>query len=213
MAVGEPRGTTDDLVIRSMRRFLASDTAACHFVAQFSKDGRGIWWAKVEGPPDADSLSGILAEAEQNAELGAIVFPDFRTESDIRELLKMLSGASPWSVVQEDGEWGELAFEQFDVSWTSEGYGEACSALGMAPLLSMPPTRRAPFVSLFVWPGPRRNNHRRKKSAVIGIGDMAPAEMDEGKYKDLSGRTRERARSLNGGSLNPAATFFLPKQP
>jgi hypothetical protein len=90
--------------------------------------------------------------------------------------------------------------------------------MGFAPLGSMPVTRRAPFVALAAWTGPKRNPQKSKKMKApdrpdeVGFVDMPPIQPDL--HDSMWDATRKRVRELKAlpqeGAALPTVAFCLP---
>ena len=194
----------------AVRRFLHADTTACDFVGHFAQRGEGISWSSLQGKPNAQVISEMVEVARSSGEFAGIIFPEIGTDGDLAALVAVFAAHTHWSVIHDLQ--SIPGADVVRICWLRAGDNgdKTCSVLGMAPTLSMPVTRRAPYVSLFAWPGERVNEFREKPFPEIGIGDARPAATDREKYKAMRKKTESRAQQLNGRKLPPGATFILP---
>jgi hypothetical protein len=149
-----------------LRRFLHADTAGCDFVGHFAHKGEGIFWFALGGRPNAGAaavLSTLVEQAQANNEIAGLIFPNVATDVELVELLKAFDDSDRWAVQRESMSRNGRDVDVIRMCWLRSTTKERSSVLGMAPLFSMPVTRRAPYVSMFVWPGDRSNPFRRMR--------------------------------------------------
>lgn len=198
-------------VRRTVQRFLHADTAGCEFVGSFAKDGEGISWFALDGDPSpdaADALTALVESAQATNEVSGLVFPNISSEAQLRDLIGMFEQSARWTVKREPDVRAGRPIEIVRMCWLNQ-QGTPSSLLGMAPLLTMPVTRRAPYVSVFLWPSERANKHRKQQFPEIGIGDSQPPPLEDDAYEQMRKSTEIRSRRLNGGRLPPGMTFML----
>ena len=94
-------------------------------------------------------------------------------------------------------------------------------AMGLAPLLSMPVTRRAPFPAIALWPGKPRK--KSKKGESVSFGDI-PSPFEGTEHGAALSASTDRTRELMGLDdpeqgpwrsvafcLSPEAAAHLPR--
>jgi hypothetical protein len=146
--------------------------------------------------------------AQSEEQLALAVFPNVETDRQLLSLIELLDRDPRWEVIQ-------LPIPDrfaIDVRWRVSESLQA-SAIGFAPLGTMPVTRRAPYVAMGVWAGGHENPRRKKPDAFIGVGDMSHGLNDE-RYDKMQRLTRERvsrARNvLHDQRVFTGVTFCLP---
>lgn len=167
--------------------------SSCRFAARFAKhanqpDGRiGIavvdpWDVPPEDLASMDSMLDAFGQKERGA---LLAFPGIDQERDVAYLLSALDRASDrWSVYPIDADADPVRLQ---VTWrTKEGHESM--VMGLAPFLTMPPTRRMPYVGLALWPG--RKAEKTKDVAGVSFRDM-PSELVEKEHRRLVKETRE----------------------
>ena len=208
--------TQAEAVCAVVQRFLVSGTTGCGFAHSLARSGTGIAWLALSGNMDADlpgQLDALLDQAAMDRELAILIFPDMRTSSDVASMLQALCLGQRWSMELQPWKKHERTDALVHVMWTN-GDGDRTSALGLAPLGSMPVVRRAPFVSIAVWPGPRSNEHRTEQEEIISIGDMpSPAGLDADGYRKMFAEAKARVKVLTAippeGAAMRQVTFCL----
>jgi hypothetical protein len=214
-------GAHDAHVVDVMRRYLRSGTTGCSFASTAAGAPNAIQWGVWMGASPPVSLHLELAaffkSAAENQRAGVAVFPEFRTAEDVVSLLVGLAGKSNWSL--SPAKWGKHARDAELVSlWWRTPTGPRTSVMGFAPLGSMPVTRRAPFVAIAAWTGPKLNPQKSKKMKMpdspdeVGFVDMPPIP-PEG-FDNMWDATRTKVRELKAllqeGAALPTVAFCLP---
>lgn len=208
------------VVVDLMRRFLLYGMTGCSFATAYAKN-QAIQWGVWSGTSPSESLhadlAGFFRGAAANERPGIAVFPEFRTTDDIVGLLVGLAGRSGWSLAHAD--WRQHARDDELVGlWWHTPMGMRTSVMGFAPLGSMPVTRRAPFVAIAAWTGPKRNPQKAKKMKApdppdeVGFVDMPPPQAET--HDSMWDATRKRVRELKAlpqeGAALPTVAFCLP---
>jgi hypothetical protein len=214
-------GKAADVVVRVMRQYLRSGTTGCGFAAAYAHAPDAILWGVWSGIPPSQSLhtelAGFFTGAANIERPGIAVFPDLRTADDVVSLLVGLAGKPGWSLAR--AEWRKHPREDELVSlWWRTPAGLRTSVMGFAPLGSMPVTRRAPFVAIAAWAGPKLNPQKSKKMKApdppdeVGFVDMPPLPPD--KHDQMWDTTRDNVRELKAlpqeGAALPTVAFCLP---
>lgn len=213
-------GKAEKVVVGVMRRYLRSGTTGCGFAAAYAGAPDAIQWGVWSGIPPSESLhaalSGFFTSAALMMRPGIAVFPELRTADDVVGLLLELAGKPGWSLSR--AEWKKHARDDELVSlWWRTPAGLRTSVMGFAPVGSMPVTRRAPFVAIAAWAGPKLNPQKSKKMKVdlpdeVGFVDMPPLSPDQ--HDQMWDTTRENVRELKmlpqEGAALPTVAFCLP---
>jgi len=187
----------------------ATNLHGCAFATWAATHDR-IRYASFFDPPDdagIRQLSLHIRVAQSHEQLALAVFPNIETEQLLLSLLELLDRDPQWNVVRLPIS-DRLAF---DLRWKASDSLEA-SAIGFAPLGTMPVTRRSPYVAIGVWAGGHSNPRRKKPDAFIGVGDMSHGLQHE-RYDKMQRLTRERvsrARNvLKDSTVATGVTFCL----
>lgn len=86
------------------------------------------------------------------------------------------------------------------------------SALGFAPLGTMPVTRRAPYVALGIWAGGYDNPFRKRPDEFVGAGDMKHGLAEESYHRmrvDTVANMRARREALRTTDIITGVTFCV----
>ena len=161
-------------------------------------------WGRLEEL--ADDLTANLEQFGVDEHAALIAFPDLRQEGDVLQLLERLAGVSDrWRYEIRDGDPAPVS-----VYWRTE-HDDESDALGLCPFLTMPETRRTPYVCLALWPG------ARNKSPVgrpVSFMDM-PSRLQEDQHSDLIATTRTTVSEILGDDRakpDEYFTFLLPRR-
>jgi hypothetical protein len=150
------------------RDWLRKGMTACGFAGSVAGDARVNYLHLLEELTEAevaevDSFIDVAAAAHNFA---IILFPRVRTPRGIVRLLRTLATGDRWEAARvpwrkhprEGAALVGLHFKTAD--------GDQSSVMGFAPLGCMPVARRAPYVALAVWAGPKLNKHKRSPDAL-----------------------------------------------
>lgn len=146
-----------------------------------------------------------------------IVFPVLRTAPDIGGLLQLLHGRDRWRITREDWKKHARSDVLIGLRWRTAA-GRTTSVMGLAPLGSTPPTRRAPYVALVAWTGSHANKHRpARRPDEVGLADMPVPDMMEAEaYEQAFKATRDKAKAMKStlaeGAAEPHLAFCLPAE-
>lgn len=180
-----------------MRVWVKSRLTGCTFASTMlrQKEGQrgGITILEQSFNRDRLATSTISSSLELLAfgrSFGIIFFPDINSPFDLANMLALLGHHERWRVTVKSVDEHEIALQ---VEWrTQEGHWSDC--LGLAPMMGMPPTRRAPYVGLALWPGPPRTSN---KSGKVDLKDV-PSPLPKSQHKGVRDETRERVSALFG---------------
>jgi hypothetical protein len=128
-----------------------------------------------------DGCAGIEAA-------GVGLFPSIASTEQIARLVRALGEHERWRFGCRIDEQRRLLL--LSVEWKTL-QGKWSSAMGFAPLMTMPITRRAPYVALAMWPGAAR----KANQDVVGFIDM-PSHFDD--HKKLLGESKAAVEALLG---------------
>jgi hypothetical protein len=139
------------------------------------------------------------------------LFPELATERELLGLInRLLLCDDRWSYELRD----VPSRLTVDLRWNADGVAAEASAIGFAPLGTMPVTRRAPFTALGLWSSGFRKAFRFKPDEFMGVGDMNH-DMPEPKYRSMHTATRKRVSQvrdvLTEAGVATGVTFCLSK--
>jgi hypothetical protein len=202
-----------------MTAWLRANITGCLFATRFAKEATGhirplVLTGAIEATHLPQQLDPVLRDAAAHSEAVLAIFPDLRTPEDVARLLDSLSRGEGWSC--REVEWKEHARADIliGLGWRTPT-GQMTSAMGLAPLGTMPITRRAPYVAIAIWPGGQENPFRQQPRKRVSLADMPHSLTPE--LHDMYWRQTEdnKARYLEGqneGAARPGVTFCLPRE-
>lgn len=167
-------------------------------------------------PEDVDDADRLFDAAANAKFFGALLFPRVRYAEEIADILAVLHASKRWRCTREN--WREKVQRPADVpvglQWTTAA-GDESSAMGFAPLGSMPVTRRAPYAAIVLWPG-GRDNAFAKPMKGVGFIDADPG-VPRNSYDDMKANTTTATRTLLGDPpddpiLLRSVAFCLPRR-
>jgi hypothetical protein len=214
-------GGDADVVVSVMRRYLRYGMTGCSFAAAYAAAQDAIQWGVWSGTSPSESLhtdlSGFFTGAAKMQRPGIAVFPEIRTADEVVGFLVGLAGKSGWSLTR--AKWGRYERDGELVGlWWCTPAGLRTSVMGFAPLGSMPVTRRAPFVAIAAWTGPKLNQQKSGKMKgpdlpdEVGFVDMPPLQPEL--HDNMWDATRKAVRELKAlpqeGAALPTVAFCLP---
>ena len=174
----------------------------CRFAASFAADTKrvnvfGMWQLRPR-------LDDVLMEAGETENAVVVAFPAIDHEAALVRLLDELralsSGRWSWSARKRDD-----ATVSINVEWKTAA-GDVSNVMGMAPIFTMPGTRRTPYACLALWPGRKRF----KKPGALSFNDM-PSRLDESAHKEMIEATKKDVAKFYGGRPVEYVTFIVPK--
>jgi hypothetical protein len=178
---------------------------ACGFANSVAGEGHVNYVHQLDELAETDvaQLDNFIDEAAAERKFAVVLFPRVRTPRGIVRLLRTLSTGERWNAARVP--WGKHPRE--GAALIELGFktatGDVSSVMGFAPLGCMPVTRRAPYVGLAVWAGPKVNEHRRSPEGVIGFID-APVlgtndvPLDKDAHQAMWSLTMARVKRLLG---------------
>ena len=181
----------------------------CGFASSFAQatgDLRRLIIAAVDPWQDVGAdLDTALAALGKEEKAALIVFPSIDREQDLLPLFDRLAktGRWKWKLLREDGETLPV-----QITWRTD-WGCESMVMGFAPFLSMPETRRAPYVCLALWPGQRT---KTKEEGIVSFKDM-PSRLAPEQHKKLIESTLEGVDDILGEERSKEyVAFILPRR-
>jgi hypothetical protein len=208
--------TSDEVVKRLITAWLRSDISGCLFAKKFASESAGrlrlvVLSRALEDKELGGKLQVLLTDAADHKEAVILIFPDLRLDEDVARLIDLLAKHEAWSC--REVKWKEHAREHIliAIEWcTPSGYQSV--AMGLAPLGTMPVTRRSPFVSVALWPDGKQNHCNQHPRSRVSLADM-PHSLDcpahENMWKASEEKKREVVDTLAEGAARPTVSFCL----
>lgn len=169
--------SAEETAKRLVVNWLRANITGCMFATKFASAGGAgtirphVIIGSLEATHLAEQLEPLLNDAATHAEAVLLIFPDLRTPADVARLLRALGNYPTWSVSRTSRKEHERADLLVSLEWNTPT-GNVTAAMGMAPLGSMPITRRAPYVCIVLWPGGHENPFRQSDRKRVSLADM-----------------------------------------
>ena len=169
--------------VRQIGRWLGSGFTGCGFAQSFA-NGSHILLSDVGANAPPEAIDEIFETAAEDEIPGVAIFPTIKTEEQLVEQLKLLAPGKRWAVRRVDVDGLTTEDLLIGLQWTTSN-GFVSLPMGFGPLVTMPVTRRAPYVCIATWPGGRGNPHRKKpKKGIVDFLDSAlPKPLSNEEYK------------------------------
>ena len=167
----------EDTVKKVTVQWLKANVTGCMFATKFASAGSAglirphVLTEVLTATHLAEQLEPLLVDAAAHSEAALLIFPDLRRDEDIARLIDKLGRYVSWTV--SEIEWKDFPRSDLLVGldWRTPT-GHFSTAMGMAPLATMPVTRRSPYVTLAIWPGGHENPFRPSDRARVSLADM-----------------------------------------
>lgn len=177
--------------------------AGCSFAARFAASkgdaqqrlGYSAIHAAVVDHQVRGDIDGFLDGCGAREQAAVLVFPSIKSTDGVVSLARSLNGGR-WTCQER---FDEARGHLFELAWMA-ACGLPSSVMGLAPLLSMPMTRRAPLVVLALWPGPPRPTSKGKGLSFM---DM-PSGLDAALHAEQLFRSTEMTERALGESPKTA---------
>jgi hypothetical protein len=177
--------------------WLRSSLTGCYFATSFASTRplKLDYYTPISDAVDLEAIASFIDGTATSRVVAVVLFPSVRTPADLAEVLLTLCQHDRWSV--DEVKWPDdhqrVDSRAFGLTWKTSD-GPPSDAMGIAPLGTMPVTRRAPYVAIVVWGGPHLNPYIRKTDRV-GV-TSAPTGLRKDQHKRLMRVTDERVRDL-----------------
>ena len=157
----------------------------CSFAGLAANREGGILMAPFPGIASVDEIDGVLELAGIQRLPAIVVLPGIRTESRLVDQLLVLVGGHRWRVYRVPTPAGLETDDVFvGLEWLTATPDLWSSPMGLAPLGTMPPTRKAPYTCIAAWTGERSNRFRNGADRVVHFldADLSHYRLNEKKY-------------------------------
>lgn len=189
-----------ETIERAMSAWLKSPVlCGCRFAALTASQKRILLSTTLE-PLNDTMVAAINADfdrAAQRKQFALAIFPLVTSESELQSLVATLVRNPRWRAVEFSQ---DSSHRMVELLWTNPEEVE-CNAVGFAPTLSMPVSRRAPFVALGVWPCGHDNEHLEHQQKVIGLADTFHGLPKE-RYKPMLEQTEKSVDEIVGDTFS-----------
>ncbi len=172
--------------------------SGCRFVGHLSSQ-QELNTAVIQCPDDAtpSEIGDFFNLCSENGEAGVAVFPDIQDFRELAALLNSFVKDPAWKLElggngPEGGTLVALNFQTPEGKWSS--------TMGLAPLLSMPQTRRAPYVAIAAWPG----KQTLSTGDEVGFIDMPTKHLDDDERSELVRESSENVETYLGADPDEA---------
>lgn len=193
----EPLGPTEE----HFRSWLRGLGTGCEFAARLT-DRKSFFCYRhgtsLLARKDVETtIRSLIVDAVAAKQPAYVLFPHIRTANGIARMLQTLDGTGGWIVRRVAWRKHERSAVLLSLHWNTPA-GPPSSAVGFAPLGTMPATRRGPFVALGVWGGAQDNKHMRPRPAdsAVGIIDIPSGHKSKDEHTRMLKKTDERVRTL-----------------
>ncbi len=178
-------------------RWLRSSLTGCGFATSFSSNRplKLDYYTPIDEAIDVDAIGGFVDGTATNEVVAVVLFPSIRTAADLVDALLALTRDERWQLADAGWPVGQERADStaLSLTWRTKS-GGLSDAMGIAPLGTMPVTRRAPYVAIVAWGGPHLNLHIRPTDRV-GVAS-APTGLDKAEHGRLMRSTDETVREL-----------------
>lgn len=180
---------------RHFGRWLRSGSTACGFAQHFAGSAQLIAQVCLSGVPSASDLDDIFLG--NSTRVPVVVIPVIASERELVRFLQRLPHDSDrWSIHRRDvsAPSGGVAV---GIEWITANQ-QRSHVMGFAPLLTMPSTRRAPYVGLSTWPGAHANPFRQpRRPRAVSFIDAAH-QLDQQEHDRMYAGTERAVAELLG---------------
>lgn len=207
MGAEEPRQC-----VEHFRNWLHRKMTGCLFASELAAAG-AISYQVILPDFSKEELPGVAKFIDESAvahRSAILLFPHLRSAEQLAPLLQILAVDRRWTVSRVD--WKVTREEQVGrecvlvgVDWTTST-GDTSSAMGFAPLGSMPVTRRAPYFALALWSGGHENPYKKTPAKRVGFIDAAHS-LTKAKHDRRWIETEELVQRLLADPADDAAVF------
>lgn len=165
----------------------------CVFASSFvskGADGRisfTTFWDVDEGA--ILNINGHLDGCGDSDRAACVVFPGITSAKDLVALLMLLNTDERWRCRR----W-KPASTSVRLEWRTRS-GSWSQTLGLAPLFSMPATRRTPYLAIALWPGKPKKAKNAKD--WVGFIDM-PSKLEPTAHRRALVKSTDTARAILG---------------
>jgi hypothetical protein len=157
----------------------------CSFAGLAANREGGILMAPFPGMASVTKIDEVLEYAGTQRLPAIIVLPGIRTESQLVDQLLVLAAGDRWRVFRVPTPTGLDTDDVFvGLEWLTATPELWSSPMGLAPLGTMPPTRKAPYTCIAAWTGERLNRFRKGTDPVVHFldADLTQYRLNDKKY-------------------------------
>lgn len=203
--------TLESLATQSMKRWLREASfTGCSFAASFAKAGEKLFSHVITEAAAATKLLATelappLAHAASQHHAALFIFPDLRTDNDVASVILNLCQDAAWQWHEEPWRKHGRGDVLISLQWRTPA-GNLSTALGLAPLGTMPITRRAPYVCIVVWPGGHENPYWPTKGGNVSLADM-PHDFNEEVHAAMRSESEAKTKDLLDSHAEGAADY------
>jgi hypothetical protein len=171
--------------------------SGCRFVQRFAKQPgtsavnkrpARIVCASSANDIGATALNRFFEGCAAQEAAGVAIFPALTTEAELARLLRRIGEMGRWRLSSREDTVRDALLVSLEWRTSEDKWSRT---MGFAPLLTMPPTRRAPYAAIAMWPGASQRAERED----VGFIDM-PSRIKD--HRKLIKESMTRVRELLG---------------
>lgn len=205
MSGADEKGARGSVYDDHLRQWLRAGLTGCHFASSVASQARINYLDQLNElvPADVATINKHIDTAGAEEFFAVVLFPRVRTPREIVRLLETLCTDDRWSAKRVP--WkkhSRSGVTPVGIEYTASSGERSASVMGLAPLGCMPITRRAPYVALAVYGGPKATSYKRTEEGELGLIDAraldaADQELTDVAHQKLWDQTMDRVKALS----------------
>lgn len=179
----------------TLARWFMGSNSGCYFASHFAQENtKRLLFGESLGISEStpDEINDHFDSAHAASFAGVMIFPHIRNRLDLDRLLELLAANERWCRTETTAH----GHRDVRLQWTTP-HGALSETMGLAPLLSMPVTRRAPYVAIAAWPG-EPQDPAASETAFIDMN----SDLDEALHRTKLKQTQSLTRTMLAGDAH-----------
>lgn len=185
--------------------WLNSGLSGCWFASNVARGTSRIALPIVGRDLKVDLVESALDQYSKRGVPTIALFPWVAAESNLVEIIATLAQRPRWRVRIVDGLDIPRACTPVGV-WYETTNGELSSAMGFAPLLAMPVTRRAPLVAIGAWAGGYENQFIKRRNGLSFL--HMPQACDLETFRKRQDLSRTWTQEAIADERDPSSLYY-----
>ncbi len=177
--------------------------SGCAFAQRAATNGAISWWADRNIESISPALfEGVIDDAAKGNAIAGLVVRRASSAPEIASLLAQLATSERWQLKRLSTGIEPAGCTSVELNYRTTG-GLKASVMGLAPLPSMPVTRRAPYTTLMVWAGARGAGVYKRSLSAEGEVGLTDAPLDretpnclDREVRDVHAQRSKKTRDL-----------------
>lgn len=192
-----PAAQTDAVCVRQIDKWLRSGFTGCGFAQSFASAGHFLL-SDVGAAAPPEQIDEIFETAASEKIPGIAVFPAMRTEDQLLDQLELLATGDRWTMCPVTVKGLTTNDLLLRLTWSTSHDGVVSLPMGFGPFMTMPATRRAPWVCIATWPNGRSNPRRKRprKGIVDFLDAELPNPLEDDEYRATWDESEKRTGEL-----------------